>query len=244
MLKTFFGFQEVDASEKSKLVANVFSSVANKYDIMNDVMSLGIHRLWKRRFCSLIPAHANSIIDVAAGTADIAVGALKANDKRRVTICDINFDMLSAGREKAINSGVIRGLEYTVCDAENLPFEDNSFDCYTIAFGIRNVTNINNALKESYRVLKKGGKFMCLEFSKVESEILRKFYDFYSFNMIPKFGKIIANDEGAYKYLAESIKQFPDQEQFVGMIKEVGYKNTNYENLTGGVVAIHTAYKI
>lgn len=243
-MKTFFGFQEVDVTEKSKLVRDVFSSVASKYDVMNDVMSFGIHRLWKKKFCSLIPSHAQSIIDVAGGTADIAISAIKASSNRHVTVCDINFDMLSAGREKAINSGVVRGLNYTVCDAEELPFEDNSFDCYTVAFGIRNVTNIDLALEESYRVLKKGGKFMCLEFTTLESPVMQKVYDFYSFKLIPKFGKIIADDEGAYKYLAESIRKFPDQNKFDEMIKSVGYKNSTYQNLTGGIVAIHTAYKL
>lgn len=246
---TFFGFSKVPLQEKAHLVSKVFSSVANKYDIMNDVMSAGIHRLWKDNFVSLIPVMPDSkILDVAGGTGDIAIRYHKkmqnAGYSSEITICDINAEMIAAGRDKAIDQNILHGLYYVQGDAEKLPFPDNIFDCYTIGFGIRNITNIENALAESYRVLKPGGKFMCLEFSKLESDLMQKFYDLYSFNIIPKMGKCIANNEDAYQYLVESIHQFPDQESFASMIKGVGYKGVHYQNLSFGIAAIHMADKI
>ncbi len=242
--ETFFGFKKVAMADKAKMVGNVFSSVASRYDLMNDAMSFGIHRLWKDQFCALVPSDAMNILDVASGTGDIALRCLKKGaSKRIVTICDINYEMLIEGKNKALDKGVISGLNYIQGDGEKLPFADNLFDCYTIAFGIRNVTNIDTVLSESYRVLKPGGKFLCLEFSKVNSPVMQKLYDLYSFNIIPKFGEFIAGDEGAYRYLSESIRQFPDQEKFAQMIKNAGYKNVSYRNLSCGITAIHIGYK-
>lgn len=243
MQETFFGFRKVDAADKPGLVSAVFSSVASKYDIMNDAMSFGIHRLWKDQFCNMIPRTAPSLLDVAGGTGDIALKCHKLGIPD-VTICDINSEMLSAGRDKAINQGILKGISYVQGDAESLPFPDNSFDCYTIAFGIRNVTNIDKALSESFRVLKKGGKFLCLEFSKVENEIVQKAYDFYSFQVIPRIGGLIAGNPDAYQYLSESIRQFPDQARFKQMIEAAGYGHVSYTNMTFGVAAIHSGYKL
>lgn len=242
--ETFFGFKKVAMADKAKMVGGVFSSVASRYDLMNNVMSFGIHHFWKDQFCELVPHHAEHILDVAGGTGDIAMRCLKKSDKKRhVTICDINHEMLIEGKNKAIDRGILSGLDYIQGDAEKLPFADNSFDCYTIAFGIRNVTDIDAALLDSYRVLKPGGKFLCLEFSKVNSSIIQKIYDLYSFKVIPKVGELIAGDEGAYRYLSESIRQFPEQDKFTQMIKKAGYKNVSYRNLNCGIVAIHMGYK-
>lgn len=242
--KAFFGFKEVNVEDKSKLVGDLFSAVSDKYDLMNDIMSFGIHRIWKDKFCSMIPPNAQSIIDVAGGTGDIAIRSILDNtSSRNVTICDINLEMLSIARDKAINKGIFSGISYIQGDAENLPFANESFDCYTIAFGIRNVTNIYKAISESYRVLKPGGKFLCLEFSKPDCNSISKIYDFYSFNIIPKFGKVIADNEDGYRYLAESINRFPSQEVFKNMIAKEGYKSVNYTNITGGIVAVHSGYK-
>ncbi|WP_341754334.1 bifunctional demethylmenaquinone methyltransferase/2-methoxy-6-polyprenyl-1,4-benzoquinol methylase UbiE [Candidatus Tisiphia endosymbiont of Dioctria rufipes] len=242
-----FGFSKVSVDQKRDLVKDIFSSVANKYDVMNDFMSLGIHRLWKDEFVRQIPNLKSNILDVASGTGDIAFKIIKRASAKNVlvqlTMCDINHDMLEVARHKAIDSNILQGLEYVVADAENLPFPDNSFDYYTIAFGIRNVAKIDNALKEAYRVLKPGGKFLCLEFSKVEFDCLKQLYQFYSFNIIPKIGKIIANNESAYQYLVESINVFPDQESFAIMLKDVGFTDVSYKNLTLGIAAIHSAYK-
>lgn len=242
--ETFFGFKKVAMADKAKMVGNVFTSVASRYDLMNDAMSFGVHHLWKDQLCALVPQHAENILDVAGGTGDIALRCLKNADKnRKITICDINYEMLTEGKNKAIDKGILSGITYVQGDAEKLPFADNSFDCYTVAFGIRNMTDINAALYESYRVLKPGGKFLCLEFSKVNSEIMQKLYDLYSFKVIPKIGALIAGDEGSYRYLSESIRQFPDQETFSHMIKNAGYRNVTYRNITCGVVAIHMGYK-
>lgn len=243
MQETFFGFKKIDALDKPALVSAVFSSVASKYDIMNDAMSFGIHRLWKDRFCNMIPRTSLNLLDVAGGTGDIALRCRKRGVPN-VTICDINAEMLAAGRDKAIDRGILLGVSYVQGDAEALPFPDNSFDCYTIAFGIRNVTNIDKALSESYRVLKSGGRFLCLEFSKVENEIAKKAYDFYSFSVIPKIGGFIAGNPEAYQYLSESIRHFPDQDGFKRMIGAAGYENVSYTNMTFGVAAIHSGYKL
>jgi len=246
--ETFFGFKKVAFADKAKLVGEVFSSVASKYDVMNDMMSLGIHRFWKKSFVDLIPCGNNiKILDVAGGTGDISIRyhqkAKKAGYQPDITICDINAEMLSIGRDKAINSNILYGLDSVQGDAEHLPFADNIFDCYVIAFGIRNVTNIDAALKESYRVLRPGGKFLCLEFSKLESTIIQKFYDIYSFHVIPRIGECIAGNYDAYQYLVESIEQFPNQESFGKMIENAGYKAMHYTNLTSGIAAIHMAHK-
>ncbi len=245
MQETFFGFKKVKTADKAKMVDEVFSSVASKYDAMNDAMSLGIHRLWKDRFCSMISRSCSKLLDVAGGTGDITIRCHK-NGVPDITIFDINSEMLTAGRDKIIDKGIVGGINYVQGDAENLPFADEIFDCYTIAFGIRNVTNIDKALGESFRVLKKGGKFLCLEFSKIEHDygILQKAYDFYSFNVIPKIGGFIAGNHDAYQYLSESINKFPDQERFKHMIESAGYSSVTYSNLSLGIAAIHSGYKL
>ncbi|HJD63965.1 MAG TPA: bifunctional demethylmenaquinone methyltransferase/2-methoxy-6-polyprenyl-1,4-benzoquinol methylase UbiE [Rickettsia endosymbiont of Sericostoma sp.] len=242
-----FGFSKVSFEQKRDMVRDIFSSVANEYDVMNDLMSLGIHRLWKDQFVRQIPNLASNILDVASGTGDIAFRIIKRAKEQnilpQVTLCDINLDMLTIARNKAVDSNILHGLEYVVADAEKLPFPDNSFDCYTIAFGIRNVSKIDNALKEAYRVLKPKGKFLCLEFSKMQYEGLKQLYQFYSFNIIPKIGKIVANNEAAYQYLVESISLFPDQENFAIMLKDAGFSDVSYKNLHLGIAAIHSGYK-
>lgn len=243
MNKENFGFKKVNHSEKQSLVGQVFSSVAQKYDLMNDIMSFGIHRLWKSRLIQELEPN-KSLLDMASGTGDIAKKYYLKSSKHDITLCDINSDMLKVGKEKLIDENIFQGLKFVCCNAEELPFEDNSFDYYTIAFGIRNVTNIDKALKEAWRVLRPGGKFICLEFAKLDNKILAKLYDLYSFNIIPKFGKIIANDEESYKYLVESIYNFPPQDQFLGMVTEAGFKLGKFSNLTHGTVALYTGYKI
>ncbi len=244
--KTFFGFKTVSSEEKTSLVKGVFSSVASKYDIMNDLMSGGMHRLWKEQFIKHIPDFSGRLLDMASGTGDIAIkfykNAKKEEIKPRITACDASKEMLAQGRDKALDKG-IADIEYVTSLAEKLPFEDSSFDYYTVAFGIRNFTDIKAALKEAFRVLKPGGKFLCLEFSKVESKVLEPIYDFYSMNIIPFIGKIVTKDEDSYKYLVESIRKFPDQEAFKALIEEAGFSGVKYSNLTFGTVAIHTGYK-
>ena len=244
-----FGFREVNDSEKEGLVRNVFNSVNNNYDIMNDLMSFGIHRIWKDTMVEwLAPRPTWKIIDVAGGTGDIALKIKRhlgnhINSNGIITVCDINESMVNSGRSKAINKGVLNEIKWTVGNAENLPFTDMEFDAYTIAFGLRNVTNISLALQEAKRVLKPGGRFLCLEFSKLLSPTLDKFYHFYSFSMLPRLGKIITGDREAYKYLAESIKLFPDQNEVCNLMEQNGFKNIKYRNLSNGIVAIHSGWK-
>lgn len=243
-----FGFQKVSATEKRSLVDGVFSDVAKKYDIMNDLMSAGIHRLWKKEFCQQVHNFNSKILDVAGGTGDIAFRlkkmAQERGDQLDITVTDINPKMLEICKQEAINRNILNGFQTIVADAEKLPFDDNSFDYYTISFGIRNVVNIEQALKEAYRVLKPGGSFLCLEFSKVNSQILSSLYHFYSFNILPKIGRLVANNEPAYRYLAESIELFPGQDQFKKMIEDVGFRSVNYHNLSFGIAAIHRGLKI
>jgi len=241
--ETFFGFKKVGMNEKAAMVSDVFSSVASKYDIMNDAMSCGIHRLWKDHFCTMVPNGSMSLLDVAGGTGDIAIRCHKKGIPN-ITICDINNEMLQHGRNKAIDKGIVAGIDYVLGNGEDLPFSSNSFDCYTIAFGIRNVTHIDKVLSEAYRVLKKGGRFLCLEFSKVENPMIQRAYDFYSFSLIPKIGGVIAGNPEAYQYLSESIRKFPDQETFLGMLNRAGFEHTNYTNLSFGIAAIHGGYKL
>lgn len=248
MNQTNFGFKKIKANEKQSLVNSVFSNVADKYDLMNDLMSFGMHRLWKDEFIRQIPNLNSNILDVASGSGDIALKlAKKAKDRGSnisLTLSDINEEMLRQAKEKSIDLNLFQNLKFTVASAEELPFPDNSFDYYTIAFGIRNVPDINKALKEAYRVLKPMGKFVCLEFSKVKESLLQDFYKFYSFNVIPKIGQIITGNKEAYDYLVESIDLFPSQDEFRIMIKEAGFEEINYKNLNGGIVAIHSAYKL
>jgi demethylmenaquinone methyltransferase / 2-methoxy-6-polyprenyl-1,4-benzoquinol methylase len=245
--KKNFGFEKVSSTEKRNLVDNVFSGVSTKYDLMNDFMSFGIHRMWKDELCSMIPNMDSSIIDVAGGTGDIAFRLKKKgksqNKDPHVVVSDINLNMLKMCKSKAIDQNIISNFNLVVADAEKLPFMDNSFDYYTIAFGIRNMVSVENALKEAHRVLKPTGKFLCLEFSKVQNEFLEPLYKFYSFQMIPKIGNCIAGNKDAYQYLVESISLFPNQEDFKTMIQNSGFENVGYKNLTFGIASIHYGFK-
>jgi ubiquinone/menaquinone biosynthesis methyltransferase len=244
-MKTHFGFKEVELAQKAPLVKGVFDNVASKYEIMNDVMSLGTHRLWKDKFISMLnPQKNKKLLDVAGGTGDIAFRFLKAAEGGQVTVADINHNMLKEGYKNAVNKNILHNIEWLCADAQNMPIPDNIYDYYTIAFGIRNVTDINKALSEAYRVLKLGGKFLCLEFSKVENPLLEKIYDFYSFNIIPKMGKLIASDSESYQYLVESIRKFPKQDKFLQMIENAGFVKAKYINLSVGAVAIHSGWKV
>lgn len=243
---THFGFKTVEESRKEKLVGDVFSNVAKRYDLMNDIMSFGLHHLWKDSLmCQLRPFAGNHLLDVASGTLDIARHFLK-NGGQHVTAADINQDMLDEGLQKlrASNFKDFNQLDLVCCNAESLPFEDDMFDYYTISFGIRNVTHIDVALAEAFRVLKPGGKFVCLEFSNVDNFALSKINDFYLFNIIPKIGKVVVNDRDSYQYLAESIKKFPKSYIFEQMIKNAGFSNTKHTKMTFGVVALHVGYKL
>jgi len=243
-----FGFEKVTSAEKRTLVDGVFSDVANKYDLMNDVMSFGVHRLWKDEFCRMVPNLNSTILDVAGGTGDISFrlkdNAKKQNRNPHIVVCDINHDMLKVCKNRAIDHNILHRFDLVVIDAEKLPFPDNSFDYYTIAFGIRNMLSLEKTLAEAYRVLKPTGKFLCLEFSKVQNDFMRLLYDFYSFKLIPSIGGYVANNRDAYKYLAESINLFPDQETFKTMVQNAGFSDVSYKNLTFGVAAIHYGFKI
>lgn len=237
-----FGYEDIDASEKTGRVGEVFSNVAAKYDVMNDAMSAGMHRLWKNRFVSRVkPQPGEAILDMAGGTGDIAFRM--AERGASVTVSDINQDMLDVGIERAMERG-IDGLVWSRQNAEELSFSSRIFDAYTIAFGIRNVTHIDKALKEAHRVLKFGGRFYCLEFSSVEWPGFKEVYDFYSHKLVPQIGKAIANDEDSYRYLIESIRRFPDMPSFERMIREAGFENTRLEPILGGLVAIHSGWKV
>jgi len=241
---THFGFKDVDANAKESLVKGVFDSVAYRYDIMNDLMSAGLHRLWKREMVSALHLKDGmKILDVAGGTGDIAF-RMRKQANVDVTVCDINQAMLNEGVNRAIDANKREGLEWVCGNAESLPFPDARFDAYTIAFGIRNVTHIEKALSEAYRVLKIGGRFLCLEFSHIPNELLAKAYDAYSFNVIPFIGEKVTHDRDAYQYLVESIRKFPKQEKFVSLIQKAGFENVTYRNMTHGVVALHSGRKI
>ncbi len=246
--KVNFGFRQVDEAIKGGLVRDVFNSVANKYDLMNDLMSGGLHRWWKKEMLNEIkPVDGNRILDLAAGTGDISFSIIKSLKNKNVNVScvtsDVNEEMLSIAKKRAIDENLHEYLDFNIIDCENIPYPENSFDFVTIAFGIRNVTNIPKALSEILRVLKPGGKFICLEFSDVKNELMKKIYDLYSFNIIPKIGKFIANDEDSYKYLVESIRTFPTADNFKAMIEEAGLIQVNYKKLTAGTVAIHTGFK-
>ncbi|KIE05552.1 Ubiquinone/menaquinone biosynthesis methyltransferase ubiE [Candidatus Jidaibacter acanthamoeba] len=246
MKKANFGFKEVEETKKEKLVQNVFTTVASKYDIMNDVMSFGLHHIWKDMVIEEIkPSYYDTLLDVACGTGDISRKFLEAGGKEAY-LCDLNQAMLDAGKQKMLDEyAYLNNKMHYICgNAESLPFKDNSFGYYTISFGIRNVTHIDKALKEAHRVLKKGGKFICLELCSTHEGLIRKFYDFYSFKVIPKIGKMITGSEDSYSYLVESIRKFPKPEKFSLMIENAGFDNIKYRTLTFGVVAIHTAYKV
>ncbi len=247
--KVNFGFREVESDKKSSLVGEVFKNVASRYDIMNDLMSLGMHRLWKQYFVNLYKPHEGCrILDVAGGTGDIAFRfheIMRAKDiDGEITITDINPAMLEEGKKRTIDRGILDKIKWQEADGENLPFKDNSFDCYTVAFGIRNFTNIEKGLAEAYRVLKPGGKFMCMEFTPVDAPGIKEIYDAYSFNIIPWVGDKVTGNREAYQYLVESIRKFPDKKTFAAMIKECGFQEVKIRTLAAGVVAIHTAWKI
>ena len=244
MTTTHFGFRTVDESEKVSLVGEVFRNVASRYDRMNDAMSFGAHRLWKNEFVKMTGLRAGSkCLDVAGGTGDIAFRLL-GKGAGLVTVSDINPAMLEEGQRRADNRNSIQNIEWLCADAENLLIPGNSYHLYTIAFGIRNVTHIDRVLSEAHRVLMPGGKFMCLEFSHVTHSLFARLYDSYSFNVIPKMGKLIAGDSQPYQYLVESIRQFPTQEKFKQMIEVAGFASAGYKNLAGGAVAIHWGYKL
>jgi demethylmenaquinone methyltransferase/2-methoxy-6-polyprenyl-1,4-benzoquinol methylase len=237
-----FGYEEVTPEEKTARVGGVFSSVARKYDIMNDAMSGGMHRLWKDRFVRHVkPKKGERILDMAGGTGDIAF-RMQAHGAH-VTVSDINPDMLGVGQERAEKKG-LTGLDWSVQNAEVLSFDDASFDAYTIAFGIRNVTHIDQALMEAHRVLKRGGRFYCLEFSTTLWPGFAEVYDAYSHKVVPKLGKLISGDEDSYRYLIESIRRFPDMPTFEAMIAKAGFIQTRVEPMLGGLVAIHSGWKV
>ena len=241
---THFGFRTVTEGEKGSLVRKVFDGVAENYDLMNDLMSGGIHRLWKAACVEMLrPNPEMALLDVGGGTGDIAFGALTGGCGQ-VTVCDINHNMLKVGRDRALDRGLLESLAWVAGNAEELPFEDRRFDAYTIAFCLRNVTRVDRALKEARRVLKPGGRFLCLEFSRVSQPLLKKIYDMYSFQVLPKMGELVAKDRGAYQYLAESIRKFPPQEQLKAMLAEAGFGRVAYRNLSGGIAAIHGAWRI
>ncbi len=244
---THFGYEEVRLAEKQERVDDVFHKVAHRYDVMNDLMSGGLHRLWKDQLAAKVNAGARPgfrHLDVAGGTGDVAFRiAAKARADAKIVVLDINADMLEVGRDRAQKRGLEERLEFVEANAESLPFPDADFDAYTIAFGIRNVPRIELALAEAFRVLKPGGRFLCLEFSQVTLPGLDKIYDAYSFNVIPLVGKFVAGDGEPYRYLVELIRRFPKADEFEGMIRKAGFRRTGCERLTGGVVAIHSGWK-
>ncbi|MDO8860966.1 bifunctional demethylmenaquinone methyltransferase/2-methoxy-6-polyprenyl-1,4-benzoquinol methylase UbiE [Haliea sp. E1-2-M8] len=242
---THFGYKEVDEDAKAGLVANVFHSVAARYDLMNDLMSGGVHRIWKRFTIELSAVRpGQSVLDIAGGTGDLAAKfADIVGPEGRVVLADINESMLQVGRDKLIDHGYQGNLEYVQADAQYLPFPDDSFDCVSIAFGLRNVTDKDLALRSMLRVLKPGGRLLVLEFSKPDNELLGKAYDGYSFRVLPLMGRLVAGDSESYQYLAESIRMHPDQETLLGMMEDAGFVNCEYHNLTGGIVALHRGCK-
>ena len=242
---THFGFETVREDDKAGRVQGVFSSVANRYDVMNDVMSVGIHRIWKDAMMDwLAPRAGQKLLDVAGGTGDISFRFLKRAGHAHATVLDLTESMLIEGRKRSEAENMADQLDWLVGDAMALPFEDNTFDVYSISFGIRNVTRPADALKEAYRVLRPGGRLMVLEFSQLPNEGLQKLYDLYSFNVIPRMGQGIANDRDSYQYLVESIRNFPDQETFLSMVRGAGFENAKYRNLTMGVACLHSGWKI
>lgn len=242
---THFGFETVREEDKAGRVQGVFSSVASKYDIMNDVMSGGVHRIWKDTMMDwLAPRPGQRLLDVAGGTGDISFRFLKRAGSGHSTVLDITESMLVEGRKRAEAESMHDQLDWVVGDAMALPFPDNTFDVYTISFGIRNVTRPQEALNEAYRVLRPGGRLMVLEFSQLPNPMMQKAYDAYSFNVIPRMGQIIAGDRDSYQYLVESIRNFPDQETFLGMVRAAGFDNAKYRNLTLGVAALHSGWKL
>lgn len=243
---THFGYRDVPEGEKAKLVGEVFTSVARKYDVMNDLMSFGLHRVWKRYFVGTSGVRAGDrVLDLAGGTGDIAALLLpKVGAEGSVVVGDINGDMLRVGRDRLVDRGQVRGLDWSQMDAEALPFPDKSFDCVTMAFGLRNVTRKEKALAEIHRVLKIGGRALVLEFSAVRVDFLKPLYDFHSFQVLPRVGSLVAGDADSYRYLAESIRKHPDQATLKAMMEDAGLARVDVRNLSAGIVAIHRGYRI
>lgn len=244
--ETHFGFEQVKAGEKAAKVADVFHSVADKYDVMNDVMSFGVHRLWKRfTLAQTGLKNGQRVLDLAGGTGDLALKMSRmVGASGEVVLSDINGSMLSNGRDRLTDEGVAGNIRYVQANAECLPFPDDHFDCITMAFGLRNVTDKEIALRSMYRILKPGGRLLVLEFSKPVAPGLSTVYDFYSFKLLPMMGKVIANDEESYRYLAESIRMHPDQNTLKAMMQDAGFERCDYNNLTGGIVALHKGFKL
>ena len=242
---THFGYETVDAKEKAGRVAGVFHSVADNYDLMNDLMSAGIHRLWKHMTIEMSGVRkGHKVLDIAGGTGDLAAKFSKiVGSECSVVLADINESMLKVGRDRLIDRGITENVTFSQADAQYLPFPDNTFNVITIAFGLRNVTDKDMALRSMLRVLKPGGKLLILEFSKPTSSLLSKIYDTYSFNVLPRLGKVFANDSDSYKYLAESIRMHPDKSTLLQMLDSAGFENTDFHNMTGGVVALHRGIK-
>lgn len=242
---TRFGDRVVGEDEKAGLVRDVFESVAPRYDLMNDLMSAGVHRLWKRQMvAALRPKAGHHVVDVAGGTGDIAFRLKDRTPAADITICDLTEAMVRVGRDRAFDRGLVHGLNVVVGNAEALPIADRSIDAYTIAFGLRNVTRIDDALAEARRVLKPGGRFFCLEFSQVAVPMLRRAYDAYSFAVIPRLGEIVARDRDSYQYLVESIRRFPDQSELEQRMNQAGFSHTRWRNLSSGIAAIHSGWRI
>ena len=242
---THFGARQVPEQEKAGMVRDLFSGVANKYDVMNDVMSVGIHRLWKEAMMDwLAPRSGQRLLDVAGGTGDIAFRFLARAGQAAAVVCDLTEGMLVEGRKRAEAEALGDRLDWVVGDAMALPFPDASFDVYTISFGIRNVTRPQQALQEAFRVLRPGGRLMVLEFSQLPNPMMQRAYDLYSYNVIPRMGQVIAKDRDSYQYLVESIRNFPDQETFLGMVRAAGFEQAKYRNLTMGIAALHSGWKL
>lgn len=244
--QTDFGFRRVSEDEKTRLVRGVFEGVAGRYDLMNDLMSGGIHRLWKAQLIArLDPRPGETLLDLAGGTGDIARHFLRrAGPGARAIVCDLTAAMVAVGRDRAIDRGILGGIAWVVGNAQDLPLADASVDACTIAFGLRNVTRKDRALAEAYRVLKPGGRFLCLEFSRVEAPLLRRGYDLYSFAMLPLLGGLVARDRAAYRYLVESIRRFPPQPALAAMMDEAGFERVAWRNLSGGIAAIHSGWRL
>ncbi len=242
---THFGYKTVATQDKVKMVGQVFHSVADKYDLMNDLMSFGVHRLWKRYCIEMAAARPGQhVLDLAGGTGDLTMKFSKlVGSTGKVVLADINGSMLNVGRDRLLDKGYAGNIEFVQANAEMLPFDDNSFDVCTISFGLRNVTDKQKALESIFRVLRPGGRLLVLEFSKPESEFLRKAYDTYSFSMLPLMGKLVTNDAESYRYLAESIRMHPDQKTLKHMMREAGFEQVEFSNLTGGIVALHRGFK-
>jgi demethylmenaquinone methyltransferase/2-methoxy-6-polyprenyl-1,4-benzoquinol methylase len=242
---THFGFTDVPEDQKAGMVHGVFTKVASQYDIMNDVMSVGIHRIWKEAMMDwLAPRAGQRLLDVAGGTGDVSFRFLERAGDANAVVLDMTESMLVEGSKRAEAASLAERLDWVVGDAMALPFEDNSFDVYTISFGIRNVTRPQEALDEAFRVLRPGGRLMVLEFSQIPVPLAQKAYDLYSFNVIPRMGQMIADDRDSYQYLVESIRKFPNQETFLSMVQQAGFENTSYRNLSLGIAALHSGWKI